>query len=332
MARMTRTRRGAPRWTRDDILREAATTFALLPRPSAAARGAFTALLAEFWTDVSEGTRTAVEDVLRGSTRVGIDILETLDALIAGIGPGVASGVAPDITSEPAADGRPALIARAVSVSHRPGMKVAAAVSGRARAALPVEEGIAERPASRITVAAPPLANESLGADTDDDAVAPPTRGTTKDATKDVTKDVTEDAADHARAVIAHLATGASDAAPALQPVEIEATLHAAPHPGPALAALLDISVPRAESVVSLPRARGTAVALRALGIAPGAAEAMVMRWRGRAPNGFAAHYASLTLADCLDAVAAWRRQDGALNGAANRGPGRASGIERRSA
>ena len=300
MARMTRARRSAPRWTRDDILREAAETFALLPRPSTAARCAFVALLGEFWPDISDGTRTAVEDTLRGSTRVGREVLEALDALCADAVPQTAA--------------RPALIARAADVSHRAGMKVTATISGSARPPVPVDDAAG----GRVVVDAPSFVHEpplletgagptATGSVSGEPADGGPTSGRTANA-----------AADHARAVLTHLASEASGAAPALQPAEIEATLRAAGSPAAALAGLLDIPMPRAESIVALPRARGSAVALRALGVAPELAEELVVRWRGRAPNGFSESYAALSVPDCLDAVAAWRRPEGAVHVAAN--------------
>ena len=297
MAGKTRGLRGAPRWTRDDILRDAAETFSLMPRPSTAARCAFVALLREFWPHISEGTRLWVEDTLRGSARVGREVLETLDALVEG------TGVEADDTTEAT---RRIVIARAAGVSHREGLRVTASVAGRARPALPVVERPAMRSGERIVVDAPPLAAEWDAADTAPDIVAGPM------------PEASGGAADHARAVVAHLATDGTTAAPALQPRAIEAALAAASHPAPALARLLDITVQRAENVVATPRARGTAIALRALGVAPGEAEALVTRWRGGAPNGFAAHYAALSLEECLETVAAWRRQDGALGSAAN--------------
>ena len=308
---MARKTRGTPRWTRDDILRDAAETFAILPRPSTAARRAFVALMREFWPDASDGTRQWVEGTLRASRHVGREVLETLDGLLDGGGAagGEAAGGEAVGAKAPTAAAGPAplpLIARAAGVTHREGLRVTASVAGRAKAPVAVEEN------GRLDVAAPPLAHEPAPVAALLDAE--PERET-----------VSHDSAGHARAVIAHLATEGSDAAPALQPTRIGAVLRAAERPALAFAELLDLTLARAEHIVSVPRARGTGIALRALGVPADAAEALVGTWRGRVPSGFAAAYAALTLDECLDAVAAWRRQDAVLGDAANVEPLRRS-------
>ena len=290
----------APRWTGDDILRDAAETFSLLPRPGGAAREAFLTLLTGYWPGASAGTRAAVATALRGSPRVTRDVLDALDVLIDG-GTAV-SGADTDNAIE-----LPTVIARAAGVAHRDGLRVTAAVSGRAEP-LRAEHGTERdgaRTERRARVAPPALAAPEPDADE-----SPEPAAAHEPASPEQSLAADGDRAAHARRVIAQLALDDSGAVPELQPERIERELEAAERPAPAIARLLDIAPARAAAVVAVPRARGTAVALRALGVGSVRAERLIARWRGRAPADFRESYEALRPADCLQTVAGWRRTD----------------------
>ena len=296
----------APRWTGDDILREAAETFSLLPRPGAAAREAFLTLLTGYWPGASESTRLTVSNALRGSPRVSLQVLSTLDSLS---GRSIAFE---EETARQPSSGTPTVIARALDVSHRRGMRVTATVTGRVQQGGKFSSGEETAAPPRTIVAPPPLEGPSV-APAGTTPVVEPTEERAETAQENAARDgATHDRAAHARQVVAHLARDASTAAPELQPERIERVLEAASRPADALALLLDIEHARAAAVIAVPRARGTAVALRALGVAPVMAERLVARWRGRAPSGFRDTYAALSPGDCLDTVARWRREDAA--------------------
>ena len=276
---------GVPRMTGDDILRDAAETYALLPRSGAAAREAFLTLLVGYWPGASEGTRTAVSDMLRRSRHVSADVLDTLDMLGGLPRDGALPPTGTLMDAEPEADLVPTVISRRAPVTHRAGLRVSASVSGH------VGPAIAHRtPHRRVAVDAPPLEGPSV-----EEPVAPSPLA---------------DAADHARRVMAQLARADVPAAPEIQPERIARELEAATEPAPTLARLLDIAPARAAAMMAVPRARGTAVALRALNVAPDLAETLVARWRGRAPGGFGSTYTALPVEDCLATVAGWRRED----------------------
>lgn len=343
--------RTAPRWTADDILRDAAETFALLPRPGTAARHAFLTLLNGYWPSASATTRAVVGDLLRASPRVSLDVLTALDRLClmsdeadwadhAGETHGgtPADPNTPVDPNTPAASGAPTgsthdetppvptLISRAARVRHRDGMRVTATVTGRGATPEPIvqdaddsaDEGAVEgavesadldpAASSRAAVTPPPLAGPEASLD---EAPGPLAEGGVEgDADGNGAAHAPGRAAEHARRVVAQLAREGGSAVPELQPAAIDATLENAAQPGPALARLLDISLARAAAIAAVPRARGTAVALRALGVTAVRAEQLVTRWRGRAPAGFRDAYDALGVATCLDTVAHWRCED----------------------
>ena len=114
--------------------------------------------------------------------------------------------------------------------------------------------------------------------------------------------------ASHARELLRHLsATG--EPGPAIQIPETVRRLRETDMPWVEMAVLLRLPSEAGNWIIA--DTRGTAVALRALGVATGDARELVARWHHGAPEGFAETYEALPLDDCLEIVATWRRAAG---------------------
>ena len=112
-------------------------------------------------------------------------------------------------------------------------------------------------------------------------------------------------AAEHARSVLRHLsATG--EPGPAVQIDETVRRLRETDMPWVEMAVLLRLPSEAGNWIIA--DARGTAVALRALGIGTRDAKELVDRWHHGAPEGFVQTYEALPLEECLDIVGTWRR------------------------
>ena len=277
-------------WTRDDILLATVETYSLLPRPSRASTDAFLTLLREYWPTASAGTRAHVETALRGNRRIDYRALEALDELTEG---GTARTEAHErVASEPVETDwarklreREARLRRVRTLerhSHQ-ARERARAVSAPHLSAAPPARAATDEPVR---------------------AVAKTLHTPSPEATSVSRTSEPRPVAEHARELLRHLAV-TGEPGPSIQIPESVRRLRETDMPWVELAVLLRLPSEAGNWIVA--DARGSAVALRALGVPTADAVELVDRWHHGAPDGFAETFESLSLEECLKVVSTWR-------------------------
>lgn len=282
-------------WTRDDILLATVETYGLLPRPSRASTDAFLTLLREYWPTASAGTRAHVETTLRGNRRIDYRALEALDELTEG-------AAASAQTSEPAQANKAVETDWARKLREREARL--RRTRGLERHGHETRERAHAVPTPHLT--APHLRAEPVRAATPD-TIRPAAKTLQTPTAAPANAPASAEArpvADHARELLRHLAV-TGEPGPSIQITESVRRLRETDMPWVELAVLLRLPSEAGNWIVA--DARGSAVALRALGVPTADAVDLVGRWHHRAPEGFATTYESLSLEECLKVVSTWR-------------------------